>query len=222
MPCRIPMRAVDREARKVSFYEVDIYGRLVDAGMRLGPPFHCFVLLAGDGGLRRNEVIALNLNDVDFVRGEITVRRSVFVRRKCVEETTPKGAKAKTVPTTRLLAALKACRHLRGARVLYTDDGRELTPKVAKLWMMRVERAAGLTETGRVHVLRHTFCTHMAQAGVPARTIQTLARHSALATTELYLHTSPEVVQLGVDMLAKSRALGGVPVVGEPIAALRK
>ena len=36
-------------------------------------------------------------------------------------------------------------------------------------------------------------------------------RHSDLKTTELYLHSSPEVAKLSVDMLAKSRALGGVP-----------
>lgn len=223
MPCKIRMRAVDKAAREVAFYDVETYERLVAAAARIDPRMLCVVLLAGDDGLRRNEVIAINLDDVDFVRGEITVRRSVFVRRKQISETTPKGAKAKTVPVTaRLLAALKACRHLRGPRLLYTDDGKALTPKVIKRWMMRIERAAALPETGRIHVLRHSFCTHMANAGVPARTIQALARHSDLKTTEMYLHSSPEVVQLGVDMLAKSRALGGVPVIGEPIAARRK
>ncbi|MEZ4261976.1 MAG: tyrosine-type recombinase/integrase [Polyangiaceae bacterium] len=144
-------------------------------------------------------------------------------RARSYEETTPKGAKAKTVPVTaRLLAALKACRHLRGPRLLYTDDGKALTPKIIKRWMMRIERAAGLPETGRIHVLRHSSCTHLSNAGVPARTIQALARHSDLKTTEIYLHSSPEVVQLGVDMLARSRVLGGVPVIGEPIAARRK
>lgn len=57
---------------------------------------------------------------------------------------------------------------------------------------------------------------------MPARPIQALARHSDLNTTELYLDSSREVVQLGVDMPAKSSALGGVPVIGEPIATRRK
>lgn len=50
------------------------------------------------------------------------------------------------------MAALQACWHLRGERVFYTDEGEPLTPKVIKLWVMRVERAAGLVQTGRVHV----------------------------------------------------------------------
>ena len=73
MPCRIRMRAVDRAGREVAFYDVETYERLVAAAARLDRRMLCVVLLAGDGGLRRNEVIAVNLDDVDFARGEITV-----------------------------------------------------------------------------------------------------------------------------------------------------
>jgi hypothetical protein len=49
-------------------------------------------------------------------------------------------------------------------------------------------------------------------AGVPARTIQELARHASLGTTQRYMHLSPSAVDEGIEMLTKSRELGGKPV----------
>jgi site-specific recombinase XerD len=40
-----------------------------------------------------------------------------------------------------------------------------------------------------VHILRHTFCSHLAMRGAPARAIQELAGHQDLATTQRYMHT---------------------------------
>ena len=41
---------------------------------------------------------------------------------------------------------------------------------------------------GAVHILRHTYCSRLAGAGVPARSIQALAGHSSITTTERYMH----------------------------------
>ena len=40
-------------------------------------------------------------------------------------------------------------------------------------------------------VLRHTFCSHLAMCGAPARAIQELAEHADLSTTQRYMHLSP-------------------------------
>jgi len=54
---------------------------------------------------------------------------------------------------------------------------------------MRVtQRAAGLKVTGGLHILRHTYCSRLALAGVPVLTIKELAGHSSLTTTERYMH----------------------------------
>lgn len=76
-------------------------------------------------------------------------------------------------------------------------------------WIEKIENKANMPITGRVHVLRHTFASHVAMAGVPAMTIKELARHSTLLTTMRYMHLSPSAKDEGIAMLAKSRAAGG-------------
>jgi integrase len=143
---------------------------------------------------------------VDTKAGRMIVRRNSFIQRGVEYFDTVKGGKARPVPLTpRLRDALKAVRHLRGSRVLYTDEGRTLTPKILKSWVMRAERKAGLPETGRIHIARHTFASHLAMAGVPARTIQDLARHSSLTVTARYLHLSPSATDEGIAMLDRAR-----------------
>jgi site-specific recombinase XerD len=51
-------------------------------------------------------------------------------------------------------------------------------------------RKAGLSEKS-VHALRHTFCSHLAMRGAPARAIQEAAGHRELGTTQRYMHLSP-------------------------------
>ena len=53
---------------------------------------------------------------------------------------------------------------------------------------MRVERRAGLEVTGRVHILRHTYCANLAMRGAPAKAIQELAGHADITTTMGYMH----------------------------------
>jgi hypothetical protein len=52
----------------------------------------------------------------------------------------------------------------------------------------RAQRVAGI-EQG-VHILRHTFCSHLAMKGAPARAIQELAGYADLSTTQRYMHLS--------------------------------
>ena len=209
MPCTIEMDRVDSQ-KVPGFYEHETYERLVEGAKALDPRIYVAVLLGGDGGLRRGEILGLDLTDIDYKNGRFTPVRSVYWKKGVKHEDVVKGELAKPVPCTpRLLEAFKAVRHMRGSRVLYTDDGSELTPKTLKLWIMRAERKAGLPQTGRIHVYRHTFCSHLAMAGVPAKTIQELARHTSLAVTMRYMHLSPSAKDEGIEMLAASRAEGG-------------
>ena len=188
---------------------------IVAAALKLDPRLYAMILLAGDAGLRRGEIIGLNLTDIDFKRGRITVTRNVFFKKGKPVIDKPKGGHtAGNAATPRLMAALQACRHLRGDRVLYTDGNEPLTPKLLKLWVQRVEKAALLPETGRVHIFRHTFASHLAMSGAPARAIQALCRHACLDVTMGYMHLSPESADQAVDMLIRTRAAGGVAVAG--------
>ena len=51
------------------------------------------------------------------------------------------------------------------------------------------------------HILRHTFCSHLAMKGAPARTIQTLAGHANSATTDRYMHLAPRTLGSAIDLL---------------------
>jgi integrase len=95
----------------------------------------------------------------------------------------PKGGRLRYVPLTRRLAvALRENRHLRGPRVLYQDDGLPLTEGVVQGFIRRAAQRADLSNNGP-HMLRHTFCSHLAMRGAPARAIQELAGHADLTTT---------------------------------------
>ena len=113
----------------------------------------------------------------------------------------PKGGRLRYVPlTARLTQALRDHRHLRGPRVVCRPDGSALSQ-----WMVRdhVERAAqrgGLAIAG-VHRLRHTFCSHLAMRGAPARAIQELAGHQELSTTQRYMHLSPATLETAIRLL---------------------
>jgi site-specific recombinase XerD len=64
----------------------------------------------------------------------------------------------------------------------------------------RAARRAGLAHDG-VHILRHTFCSHLAMRGAPARAIQELAGHQELSMTQRYMHLSPAALDAAIRLL---------------------
>ena len=115
--------------------------------------------------------------------------------------TTPKGGRLRYVPLTRrLAAALAEHRHLRSTRVLCQDDGAPLTRQIVQTRVMRAARRAGVAQTG-VHILRHTFCSHLSMRGAPARAIQELAGHEDLTMTQRYMHLSPAALDAAIRLL---------------------
>jgi len=183
---------------ELPFYDFDEFEQLVAGAQKAGEDVLAFVLLAGEAGLRRGEIIALERSDVDFKRNLITVRQSDWKG----QITAPKSGKARRVPmTSRLTAALNAIRHLRGPRVLYQREGGAVSANTLRSWMQRAQVRAGLPVTSGVHILRHTFCSHLAMRGAPARAIQELAGHADLTTTMRYMHLSPASLQQAILLL---------------------
>lgn len=114
--------------------------------------------------------------------------------------TSPKGGRLRYVPLTmRLAAAFREHRHLRGPRVLYQDNGRPFTQQAVQTLAQHSARRAGLKNG--VHVLRHTFCSHLAMKGAPAKAIQELAAHKDLSTTQHYMHLSPAALDASIRLL---------------------
>lgn len=203
MPCTIRLLPIPKP--QAQFHDFETYDRLVRAAERLDRRTHLLVLMGGDAGLRCGEMMALTWGDVDLEKRQICVQRSDWKGHVTV----PKGGRLRYVPmTTRLEGALRAHRHLRGKRVVCQKNGEPLTQKMVQ---DHVRRAAQAAHVGRetVHVLRHTFCSHLAMKGAPARAIQELAGHQDLSTTQRYMHLSPAAIEGAIRLLDQPRPAWG-------------
>ena len=107
--------------------------------------------------------------------------------------------------TVRLATALRQHRHLRGRRVLVQATGEPVTQKIVQVSIRRAARWAHVKEG--VHILRHTFCSHLAMRGAPPRAIQELAGHRELGMTQRYMHLSPAAIEGAVRLLDQGRPI---------------
>jgi integrase len=193
VPCSIRLLKTNKSV--ASFYDFDEYERLVEAA-RSDRHAYLVALLGGEAGLRCGEMMALEWTDVDLNKRQLCVARSEWKGHVTV----PKGGRLRHVPLTkRLTGALRDARHLRGSRVLCDTQGQPLTQKVIQVTMRRIARRVNVKPG--VHILRHTFCSHLAMRGAPARAIQELAGHQDLDTTQRYMHLSPAALDAAIRLL---------------------
>jgi site-specific recombinase XerD len=73
--------------------------------------------------------------------------------------------------------------------------------------MRRIARRAGVKPG--VHILRHTFCSHLAMEGAAPRIIQELAGHEDLSTTQRYMHLTRSAVDSAIALLDVRNRRGG-------------
>ncbi|HXX65853.1 MAG TPA: tyrosine-type recombinase/integrase [Polyangiaceae bacterium] len=200
MPCSIEIAAVHDE--RPDFYDFPDFDRIVSAASKLGPNHLLLVLLGGEAGLRRGEMMALRQGDVDFNRNHLRVEQAAWkhsdkrAREQEIDDPIvidkPKSNKGRIVPMTRRLhEALKAHRHLRGDFVLSDEAGETIPGHMLRDMLEAVQRRAGLPVMGSLHKLRHTFCSHLAMRGASPKAIQELAGHESLTTTLRYMHLAP-------------------------------
>jgi integrase len=195
MPCTIRLLPIPKPS--TGFYDFDEYEALVTAAKAQDANAYLIVLLGGEAGLRCGEMIALEWSDVNLGKRQLCVQRAEWRGHVTV----PKGGRLRYVPlTARLAAALRDHRHLRGSRVLCLRDGSALTQDMVSDHVCRAARRAHVAATG-VHRLRHTFCSHLAMRGAPARAIQELAGHQDLSTTQRYMHLSPAAIEGAIRLL---------------------
>ncbi|MCA9717404.1 MAG: site-specific integrase, partial [Myxococcales bacterium] len=176
------------------FYDFAEYRLLTRAARSLSPEILAAVRLGGDAGLRCGELLGLRWPNVCFERRKLYIcdnlvrardKHGAWVMRQ------PKGGRARWVPISAPLEkALKALAR-RGAHVLTTKRGRHFSPNGLTRRLATAQRRAGLEPCGP-HILRHTFCSQLVLRGVHVRTIQKLAGHANLSTTEVYMHLVTE------------------------------
>ena len=195
MPCRIKLLPIEKGA--AAFHDFEEYERLVDVARAIDQRTYLIVLLGGEAGLRCGEMIALEWGDVDLAKRQLCVRRSDWNG----QVGTPKGGRQRYVPLTRrLTAALAEHRHLRSKRVFCQDD-RHAVHAADRAGPDAAGGAAGERPGRGVHILRHTFCSHLAMRGAPPKAIQELAGHADLTMTQRYMHLSPAALDAAIGLL---------------------
>lgn len=132
-------------------------------------------------GLRVSEVVNLQLTDIDSKRMTIRIRQS-------------KGNKDRySILSGRLLVELRSYyRKYRPVEWLFHGSHKEgqLQTRTAQSVYYAAKTRAGITKEGGIHTLRHCFATHLLEAGVDVRTIQSLMGHASIMTTMNYLRVT--------------------------------
>jgi integrase/recombinase XerC len=139
-------------------------------------------------GLRLSELTGLNLLDLDLLSDQVKVRGK---GRK--ERLVPVGTRASRV-LRHYLAEREPLARLPGAdrqAMFVGRRGRRLTPRTVQRIVHRALDAVG-GDGLKTHSLRHTFATHLLDAGADLRAVQELLGHASLSTTQIYTHTSVE------------------------------
>jgi site-specific recombinase XerD len=182
--------------------------RLLDAAPT--PRDRVFLQVAYGCGLRLSELIHLQVSAIDSARMVIHVRHG-------------KGAKDRLVPLSqRLLAELRAYWRLDRPRPWLFPGDKPSQPisgsNMQRRFGQLVQRV-GLTKHCSLHTLRHSYATHLLEAGVDLLTLKMLLGHRTLETTARYLHVSTQRLQetpslLDLLVLPKGPAPTGVAAEG--------
>ena len=144
-------------------------------------------------GLRLGELLHLQVSDIDSPRMLVHVRQG-------------KGGKDRLVPlSAQLLEELRTYwRCYRPQRWLFPNAAAQgpLCPGTVQRWMKRMVVQARLHKPATMHTLRHSFATHLLEAGVDVLTVQKILGHSSLSTTTRYLHLRDDRLRLVPSLLA--------------------
>lgn len=147
---------------------------LIDAAERLGHRAHLLVVLLLTTGLRISEALALDLADVEMVRGHCTVR------------VTGKGGRVARVVLPPVVCDLIAADGRDAGPMFVTRTGRAMVAGEAGRIIARAARMAGIAGRITPHSLRHSAVTLALDAGVSLRDVQDFARHADPRTTRRY------------------------------------
>jgi integrase len=165
------------------------------------PHVKLIILIALHTGLRRGEILRLKWADIDFDQNVLIVRKSK----------TKSGTGRRVGLNSLLRQTLLAPFEKEHGEWVFPSPKRFQKPDKAERHIGDVKnafrRAVRLSGIDPItfHQLRHTFCSRLADAGVPMPVIQDLAGHASIIMTRRYTHPSEELKQRAVEMLVRGQ-----------------
>ena len=135
-------------------------------------------------GLRISELCGLSLQQVDLEHGFVRV-----FGKGNKERVVPLGGRAREAIVTYLDAARpRLVKPRTGSELFISERGTAISRKTLWVSVRKYARRAGLTQVVKPHLLRHSFATHLLEAGYDIRTVQELLGHEDVSTTMIYTH----------------------------------
>lgn len=185
-----PLRNPRKPRNLPHFLNTEELGRLLQAPANsdpLGLRDRAILETMYSAGLRVSEVVGLNLSDLDFAAGVVRVRGKG--RR---ERLSPIGSYAIRALERWLPRRDLSPREVAGAEspVFVNKFGCRLTTRSVARMLEKYLRLTGLDRRTTPHSLRHSFATHLLDAGADIRSVQELLGHKSLVTTQIYTHVS--------------------------------
>jgi len=151
------------------------------------------VIVALNTGMRQGEILNLKWDDIDLVRGIITIRNT-------------KNNETRFIPLNSVLRntfeKLKEKCKMDSPWVFCDDEGKRLSRfcNDIRRSFLKVLKEAGIKDF-RFHDLRHTFASHLVMAGADIMTVKELLGHKTLEMTLRYSHLSPDFKRSTVELL---------------------
>jgi integrase len=146
-------------------------------------------------GMRREELVNLEWSDIDWHNNQIRILNKEKKRYH------PKGQKERFIPIKDDLIAILKQRKKKanGSYVFGTKDGKPRHNNILRE-LKRAAKRAGIEDI-TIHMLRHTFASHLVMAGVDLQTVQKLLGHSSITTTMIYAHLAPDHLKSAIEKI---------------------
>jgi len=139
-------------------------------------------------GIRCSELTAINLHDINFDQKTILIRGKGDKERLVLFGQKAKEAVLLYIQTERIKDLGKRAQ----ISLFLTQIGTQLSSRMVQQMLQKISKSLPFKKQLTPHKLRHSFATHLLNAGMNLRALQELLGHASLGTTERYTHIAPK------------------------------
>lgn len=163
--------------------QIDALFRAPDTSTLLGARDLAILETIYTAGLRISEAIGLNIEDLDEFEGALRIKG-----KGKKERLAPLGTKARNAIDDYLKFRRRDGRFPLTDAMFINRTGKRISARSVRRKLNKYMQLAGIPLNISPHTLRHSFATHMLNAGADLRSVQEMLGHENLATTQIYTH----------------------------------